>query len=131
MAIMTFDAGGLLDGTRHFLGVGAGNEPTIFHLTRHAASVLATDLYLNEGWEESANSSMLTDPGVHWPMPWAPERLQVRHMDALSLDLEDESFSGVFSSSAIEHFGDRSDVRRAIDEAFRVLRARRDPVRLE
>ena len=63
MAIMAFDAGGLLDGTRHFLGVGAGNEPTIFHLTRHAASVLATDLYLNEGWEESANSSMLTDPG--------------------------------------------------------------------
>ena len=121
MAIMAFDAGGLLDGTRHFLGVGAGNEPTIFHLTRHAASVLATDLYLNEGWEESANSSMLTDPGVHWPMPWVPERLQVRHMNALSLDLEDESFAGVFSSSAIEHFGDRSDVRRAIDEAFRVL----------
>ena len=121
MAIMAFDAGGLLDGTRHFLGVGAGNEPTIFHLTRHAASVLATDLYLNEGWEESANSSMLTDPGVHWPMPWSPERLQVRHMDALSLDLEDESFSGVFSSSAIEHFGDRRDVGRAIDEAFRVL----------
>jgi SAM-dependent methyltransferase len=121
MAVMAFEAGGLLDGTRHFLGVGAGNEPTIFHLTRHAASVLATDLYLNEGWEESANASMLTDPSHHWPMPWAPERLQVRHMNALSLDLEDESFAGVFSSSSIEHFGDRGDVQRAMDEAFRVL----------
>jgi SAM-dependent methyltransferase len=121
MAIRAFEAGGLLDGTRHFLGIGAGNEPTIFHLTRHAASVLATDLYMNEGWDESANASMLTDPGHHWPMPWAPERLQVRHMDALSLDLENESFAGVFSSSSIEHFGDRGDVQRAIDEAFRVL----------
>ncbi len=34
----------------------------------------------------------------------------------------DESFAGVFSSSSIEHFGDFADVRRSIEEIFRVLR---------
>jgi SAM-dependent methyltransferase len=121
MAVMAFDAGGLLDASRRFLGVGAGNEPTIFHLTRHAASVLATDLYLSEGWEQSANASMVTNPGAHWPFAWVPERLEVRHMDGLKLELEDESYAGVFSSSSIEHFGDRIDAERAIDEIFRVL----------
>ncbi|MFM8862532.1 MAG: methyltransferase domain-containing protein, partial [Acidimicrobiia bacterium] len=122
MAVLTFGEARLLDGSGRFLGVGAGNEPTLFHLTRHARHVLATDLYLSEGWEESANSSMLTDPGRHWPFPWEPDRLEVRHMNALHLDLPDASFDGVFSSSSIEHFGERSDVRRALDEIFRVLR---------
>lgn len=122
MAVLTFDEAGLLDGNGRFLGVGAGNEPTLFHLTRYARHVLATDLYLSEGWEESANASMLTDPGRHWPFPWEPDRLEVRHMDALHLELPDASFDGVFSSSSIEHFGERSDVRRALDEIFRVLR---------
>ncbi len=122
MAVMAFDAGGLFDGSHRFLGVGAGNESTIFHLTRHAESVLATDLYLDKSpWDHSANGSMLTDPGAHWPLLWIPERLEVRHMDALKLELEDESFGGVFSSSSIEHFGDRYDAKRAIDEVFRVL----------
>jgi glycosyltransferase involved in cell wall biosynthesis/SAM-dependent methyltransferase len=121
MAIRAFDKGGLLDGTRTFLGVGAGNEPTIFHLTRFAKHVLATDLYDVPGWEESANVSMLTDPGSHWPFEWNPATLTVRNMDALSLELADESVSGVFSSSSVEHFGDRDAVRRSIDEAYRVL----------
>ena len=122
MAVLTFDTCGLLDGTSRILGIGAGNEPTVFHLTRHVAEVVATDLYLAEGWEESANATMLTDPGSHWPMDWVPERLRVAHMDALALDLPDASVDGVFSSSSIEHFGDRDDVARALDEVFRVLR---------
>jgi glycosyltransferase involved in cell wall biosynthesis/SAM-dependent methyltransferase len=121
MAIRAFDKGGLLDGTRTFLGIGAGNEPTIFLLTRWAKEVLATDLYDVPGWEESANVSMLTDPGSHWPFEWNPSRLTVRNMDALSLELADESVSGVFSSSSVEHFGDREAVRHSIDEAYRVL----------
>ncbi|MBU3700623.1 MAG: FkbM family methyltransferase [Acidimicrobiia bacterium] len=122
MAVLAFGEAGLLDGSARFLGVGAGNEPTLFHLTRHARHVLATDLYLSEGWEESANATMLTDPGRHWPSPWEPSRLEVRHMDALHLDLPDGSFDGVFSSSSVEHFGERSDVERALDEIFRVLK---------
>lgn len=121
MAVRAFEMGGLLDGTRTFLGIGAGNEPTIFHLTRTAKGVLATDLYEIPGWEESANVSMLTDPGSHWPFEWHPTALTVMNMDALALDLPDESIAGVFSSSSVEHFGDRDAVRRSIDEAYRVL----------
>jgi SAM-dependent methyltransferase len=43
-------------------------------------------------------------------------------MDALSLDFEDDSFDAIFSSSSIEHFGDFPDVRRSVEEMFRVLR---------
>ena len=122
MAVLSFREAGLLDGTHRFLGVGAGNEPTSFYLTRFAQEVIATDLYLAEGWEESADSSMLVDPGAHWPFLWDPTRLRVADMNALALDLPDESVSGVFSSSSVEHFGDRNDVARSLDEAWRVLR---------
>jgi len=43
-------------------------------------------------------------------------------MNAFDLAFPDESFAGVFSSSSIEHFGDREDVSKALDEVFRVLR---------
>ena len=122
MAVLSFREAGLLDGNHRFLGIGAGNEPTSFYLTRFAEEVIATDLYLADGWEESADSSMLVNPGGHWPFLWDPTRLRVEDMNALALALPDESVSGVFSSSSIEHFGDRSDVGKSLDEAWRVLR---------
>jgi SAM-dependent methyltransferase len=121
MAMRTFARAGLLDERHDFLGVGAGNEPTIFLLTRHAKRVVATDLYLEPGWEESANSSMLTDPGWHWPYAWHPERLQVASMNALDLRFRDESFHAIFSSSSIEHVGSRRAIERALDEMCRML----------
>ncbi len=123
MAIRTFRDHGLLDGTREFLGVGAGNEATIFYLTRFARRVFATDLYLTEGegWAE-ADVSMLTDPGRHWPFSWNPRRLVVQHMDALDLRYEDETMDGALSTSSIEHFGDFDAVRRSASEIFRVLK---------
>ena len=122
MAVLSFREAGLLDGNHRFLGIGAGNEPTSFYLTRFAEEVIATDLYLADGWEESADSSMLVNPGGHWPFLWDPTRLRVEDMNALALDLPDESVSGVFSSSSIEHFGDRNDVAKSLDEVWRVLR---------
>lgn len=123
MAVRTLRDHGVLDGTREILGVGAGNEATIFYLTRFARRVFATDLYLaaDEHWTE-ADISMLTDPGRHWPFPWNPRRLVVQHMDALDLGYEDETMDGVFSSSSIEHFGDVDMIRRSAGEMFRVLK---------
>lgn len=123
MALRAFDACGLLDGTADFLGVAAGNEPLLFHLTRVARTVHATDVYLAPGdWEVFGHRSMLDDPFEHWPFAWNPRRLVVQHMDALDMRYEDESFDAVFSSSSIEHFGGHDDVRRSMDEMFRVLR---------
>ena len=123
LAVRTFEAAGLLNRDTTFLGVGAGNEPTIFWLTNHARQVFATDLYLqHDEWDASAGTGMLVDPGRYWPGPWEPRRLVVQHMDALDLRYPDGSFDGVFSASSIEHFGDLADVQRSLREVHRVLR---------
>jgi len=121
-AARTMAVSGVLDGHSEILGVGAGNEPTIFWLTNHVGRVFATDLYLRPGWEESANAGMLLDPGRSWSGDWNPRRLVVQHMDALDLQYEDASFDGVFSSSSIEHFGGHDEVRHTVQEVHRVLK---------
>jgi SAM-dependent methyltransferase len=117
------DLGALRDDAR-VLGVGAGREATIYWLTRHVGEVVATDLYeRQDDWSESDSSrEMLTHPGRYWDGDWNPQGLMVLNMDALRLDFEDESFDAIFSSSSIEHFGDFPDVRRSVEEMFRVLR---------
>jgi SAM-dependent methyltransferase len=123
MTAMAFSRCGLLDASAEILGVGAGNEPTLFWLTNHARRVFATDLYLDRGeWKESANSSMLVSPQDHWPFPWQPRRLVVQHMNALDLRYEDSSFDAIFSSSSLEHFGTWKDIQHAMSEMHRVLR---------
>jgi SAM-dependent methyltransferase len=117
------DLGALGDDAR-VLGVGAGHEATIYWLTTRAGQVVATDLYeAEDDWSETDSSAdMLTDPGRYWDGPWNPERLEVRHMDALQLDFPDDSFDAVFSSSSIEHFGGFREIRRSIEEIYRVLK---------
>lgn len=123
MAARTLADFGCLHDQAEVLGVGAGHEPTIFWLTNRVRRVFATDLYLQPGvWTEFCNSSMLTDPGRHWPSAWDPRRLVAQHMDALELRFPDASFDGVFSSSSIEHFGGPAEVRRSIEEILRVLK---------
>ncbi|MGI8728817.1 MAG: class I SAM-dependent methyltransferase [Solirubrobacteraceae bacterium] len=122
MAVRALRSHGALRPDAQILGVGAGNEPTLFWLTRHVARVFATDLYLGDEWDESAAPEMFTNPGRFWPAQWDPRRLVVQHMDGRDLTHPDASFDGVFSSSSIEHFGTGEDVARAIDEAYRVLR---------
>lgn len=123
MAVRAFEAGGVLRPDAEVLGVGAGGEPTIFHLTNHVRRVFATDLYLGEGgWKDQAPPLMMSDPGRFWPGPWRPRRLVVQHMNALTLLYDDATLDGVFSSSSLEHFGTPADIRRAVAEMNRVLR---------
>jgi SAM-dependent methyltransferase len=124
MTLRAFRSLGVLRDDARVLGVGSGREATIYWLTRHVGEVVATDLYETEDdWSESDSSrDMLTEPGRYWDGDWNPERLTVRHMDALALEFEDQSFDAIFSSSSIEHFGDFPDVRRSVEEMFRVLR---------
>ena len=123
MTAMAFSRGNVLRGQAEILGIGAGNEPTLFWLTKHVRRVFATDLYLaSDDWQESADSSMLTKPEIHWPFEWRPRRLVVQDMDGRDLRYEPETFDAIFSSSSIEHFGDRDDVMRAVSEMYRVLR---------
>jgi SAM-dependent methyltransferase len=124
MSLRAFRSFGALREDARVLGVGAGHEATIYWLTRHVGRVVATDLYAEEDvWSETdSGADMLTDPGRYWDGPWNPERLEVRNMSGLDLQFDDESFDAIFSSSSIEHFGDFGDVRRSVEEMYRVLR---------
>ena len=124
MTARAFGQLGVLRDDAKVLGVGAGHEATVFWLTRHVGSVVATDLYMtDDAWSErDSGSTMLDDPGQYWQSEWNPERLTVKHMNGLNLEFDDESFDGVFSSSSIEHFGEFADVRRAVEEIYRVLK---------
>jgi SAM-dependent methyltransferase len=123
MAVEAFRRAGALGPEAEILGIGAGNEATAFILTNYVRRVFATDLYLDEGvWQSTTNRNMLRDPGSYWTSPWQPRRLVVQHLDARDLRFDDDSFHGVFSSSSVEHFGDRRDVIRSLTETFRVLR---------
>jgi SAM-dependent methyltransferase len=122
MAALTLRRHGTLRRDADVLGVGAGNEPTIFWLTNHVHRVFATDLYAaSDEWDASANARMLTDPGRYWPGPWDPQRLVAQHMDGRDLRYPDDAFDAVFSASSIEHFGDHDDVVRSLTEIRRVL----------
>ena len=122
MAVLALREGGALRPDAEILGVGVGNEPTLFWLTNHVRRVFATDIYADESWDESSNASMLTAPGRHWPGMWNPRRLVVQHMDGRDLRFEDHSFDAVFSSSSIEHFGAVADARASVEEMHRVLK---------
>jgi ubiquinone/menaquinone biosynthesis C-methylase UbiE len=115
---------GALRPDAEILGVGAGQEQTVFWLTNHVRRVFATDLYLVlDSWSATDSGvEMLVDPGRASKVEWNPRRLVVQHMNALELRYEDESFDGIFSSGSIEHFGELSDIRRAVEEMYRVLK---------
>jgi len=106
------------------LGVGAGLEPTTFWLTNRCEQVHAVDLYATSTeWSHTASQLMLINPAAAFQLfPWNPRRLIVQHMDGRSLRYEDGTFDFVYSSSSIEHFGERRDVLQAMSEIGRVLK---------
>lgn len=124
MTARAFKDLGVLRDQAQVLGVGAGYEATIFWLTTKVGQVIATDLYeADDAWSETDSSAeMLTDPGKFWSGDWDPDRLVVRDMNALELDFPDDHFDAVFSSSSIEHFGGFVEIRRSIEEIYRVLK---------
>lgn len=114
---------GALRRDAEILGVGAGTERTVFHLTRHVRRVVATDLYLAPGdWEREAHPLMLVAPERISPVPFERERLIVQHMDGRWLRFPDDSFDGIFSSGSIEHFGGLDEIAAAAYEMGRVLK---------
>ncbi|HXB53140.1 MAG TPA: FkbM family methyltransferase [Vicinamibacteria bacterium] len=123
MAIRALREFGALRPDSRILGVAAGKEDTLFYLTRHVHQVFATDLYMWSGdWSSTSPLSMLVQPELAAPYACDPNRLVVQHMDARSLRFPDDTFDGIFSSCAIEHFGDLQDIASAAYEMGRVLK---------
>jgi len=116
------DAGALHEDAEA-LAVAAGSEEPLYWLANRIGRVLATDIY-GEGdfaYREAA-ASMLTDPAAFAPYSYRADRLEVRSMNALALDVPDESFDIVYSLSSIEHFGGPPETAAAAREMARVLR---------
>src|SRR5258708_25106092 len=123
MAIRALGEFGALRPDSRILGVAAGKEDTLFYLTRHVQQVFATDLYLWSGdWSATSPLSMLVQPELAAPYACDPNRLVIQHMDARSLRFPDDTFDGIFSSCAIEHFGDLQDIASAAYEMGRGLK---------
>src|SRR5690554_791864 len=63
MALQTLDKLKVARRNKTVLGVGAGHEPTMYHLTQKCGMVVATDLYGIGGmWSGTAPADMLTSP---------------------------------------------------------------------
>ena len=123
MALRAFRDLGVLHPDARILGVGAGTERTVFHLSRHVAEVVATDVYLGTGASEGeAQLLMLVSPWSCTRADFDPARLTVRHMDGRVLDFPDGSFDGVVSPSSIQRFGTDEEIAAAAFEMGRVLR---------
>ncbi|MBZ5590197.1 MAG: class I SAM-dependent methyltransferase [Acidobacteriia bacterium] len=114
---------GVLRPDAELLGVGAGREDAMFHLTGLVRRVFATDLYLSPGeWSYFASPLMLVAPERLARLPFQRERLVVQHMDGRWLRYPDATFDAVFSASSIEHFGPLAEIAAAAYEMGRVLK---------
>jgi SAM-dependent methyltransferase len=114
---------GALSDDAEALSIAAGHEAPLYWLANRIARIVATDIYGQGSFSErEADASMLNNPAVFAPYKYRESHLEVRNMDALRLDFDDESFDIVFSLSSIEHFGGPQAAARATQEMSRVLR---------
>lgn len=123
MAVYALGQHNALRDDARLLGVGAGREWTGFYLTRHVGQVFMTDLYatVKKPWA-NAPLEMLVEPKAPFGGEWQPQRMVTQHMDGTALRYADGMFDGVFSSSAIEHFGKPEQIAAASAEMGRVLK---------
>lgn len=122
-AIRALEAHSVVRHDARILGVGAGRERTGFYLANFVGEVHMTDIYADQKkpWQ-GAPLEMLIAPQKHTDIVTDPQRLVVQHMDARDLRYPSDHFDGIFSSSAIEHFGSRDDIADAAAEMGRVLK---------
>jgi SAM-dependent methyltransferase len=114
---------GILREDAEALSVAAGHEEPLYWLANRIGRVLATDIYGDGGFaHREAEASMVRDPSAFAPYEYRKDRFEARHMNALELELPDESFDIVFSLSSIEHFGPPEQIQQAASEMARVLR---------
>lgn len=106
------------------IGIGSGCEKPLYYFAKHCKKVIGTDLYLNNhpGWAHTSNSDILKNPSKYAPFSYPKERLELRHMSAMSLEFADNTFDFAFSFSSIEHFGSRHAIEKTMQEIERVLK---------
>lgn len=100
------------------LGAGSGRSTLMVLLARPGARVTALDLYSGYfGIDDNTPARILANVRA----AGAEDRFDVRTGDMRALPFADASFDGAVSVASIDHL-DADGVRRALDEAKRVLR---------
>lgn len=123
MAMFSFDKLGVINPSSEILGIGAAKEDTISMLSNYVKRVFATDIYLDGGsWQHWYERELLIDARPYMGHLYNHKRVVWQHVDGRDLPYENNSFDGIFSCSSLEHFGDEADIRKAIEEACRVLK---------
>lgn len=123
MAMISLEKTGVLKPDSEILGIGVAKEQTISMLSNKVKRVFATDIYLDPGtWHEWYEKDLLLNPKKYMDANYNNKRVVWQHVDGRELPYEDNSFDAIFSCSSIEHFGDEADIRKAIQEANRVLK---------
>jgi len=120
MCIYGLETLGVVNPSSCAISVGAGYERPLFYFSNKIKRMVATDLYEESGKEDEP--FMLTSPENFAPFPYKKDNLQVLRMDGTKLEFGDELFDFAFSLSAIEHFGSRDNMKKAMTELFRVLK---------
>lgn len=123
MALMSLEKTGMLTDDSEILGIGVAKEQTISVLSNRVKRVFATDIYLDPGsWDGWYEKDLLLNPRKYMDSKYNNKRVVWQHVDGRDLPYEDNSFDAIFSCSSIEHFGDEKDIRKAVEEAYRVLK---------
>ena len=123
MIIRALRSLGALEGGGDALGLACEIENVIYYIAKHARSVLATDLYAEDGVGEwAARRIQVADVLAREPFPYPKERLKARSMDMRKIDAPDESYDIVWSSCALEHVDTTAELAGTLGEAARVLR---------
>lgn len=123
MALISLEKTGVLKPDAEILGIGVAKEQTISVLSNKVKRVFATDIYLEPGsWGGWYEKDLLVSPKKYMDEKYNNRRVVWQHVDGRDLPYEDNSFDAIFSCSSIEHFGDEAEVRKSIEEAYRVLK---------
>lgn len=120
MCIYGLDKLGVVKTDSTAIAVGAGHERFLFYFANRIKKMVATDLYNNQ--DPEADPAMLQNPEKFTPFPYRKDHLEVYQMSGTDLKFGDNSFDFAFTLSAIEHFGSRKNIKKAMTELFRVLK---------
>ncbi len=104
------------------LSIAAGREQILYYLAHKIKKIVGVDLYEGNyiGGEDEPDIPL--NPGKYAPFIYPENNLELKKMDALNLEFENNSFDFVFSASSIEHFGFEKNIKKSISEMRRVLK---------
>jgi SAM-dependent methyltransferase len=83
---------GVLHEDAEVLCFPAGHERTVYEMSNRARRVYACDVYGSTDNNQVSCDPFLIDPAAFARQPWKPTRLFPRHMDALFIRFDAESF---------------------------------------